>query len=312
VSPAESYAAAGFSVSQALYARLATNQDTIRLDAELAREFLDETGHLKPAGSVTDAPALAQTLSQLRVRGADALYKGAIADELANYARTQGGDITGTELSSYRPGRDAPSRIAISGETALLPSDKVGAGQYARALLARLVDAQGQIIDPDHTGTAVAAATKAALGSFNIASLPRDFGATGFAAIDPAGQAVSCAVSMDGPFGSGHTAGNSGVVLASAPKGANVALSPAFLAPAIATSGDAVALAGAGAGGPNATAMIARALLEVAKGSDLTRPGLLHATGLEPFETTNVIQCRSGTCTAVPDPRAFGLGAAGQ
>jgi gamma-glutamyltranspeptidase/glutathione hydrolase len=117
---------------------------------------------------------------------------------------------------------------------------------------------------------------------------------------------------MDGPFGSGRTAGNSGVVLASAPKNGNAALSSAFLAPAIATSGDATAFAGAGAGGPNGTAMIALALLDLAKGNDLTRPGTLHATGLEPFETTNVIQCQSGTCAALPDPRAFGLGAAGE
>ena len=66
VSPAESFAAAGFSISQALYARLSTNQDVIRLDAELAREFLDEAGHLKPTGAIVQAPALAQTLSQVR------------------------------------------------------------------------------------------------------------------------------------------------------------------------------------------------------------------------------------------------------
>jgi gamma-glutamyltranspeptidase/glutathione hydrolase len=312
VSPAESYAAAGFSVSPALYARLATNQDTIRLDAELAREFLDEAGRLKPAGSVIDAPALAQTLSQLRVYGADALYKGAIADEIASYAHAQGGDIRSAELASYRPGRTAPLRIPINGETAFLPSDKVGAGRYARALFVRLADAQGQIIDADHTGAAVATATKATLDSFNIVSLPRDLGATGFAAVDPSGQAVSCAVSMGGPFGSGRTAGNSGVVLASAPTNGNAAFSPAFLAPAIATSGDAIAFAGAGAGGPNGTAMIALALLDLAKGNDLARPGVLHATGLEPFETANVIQCQSGTCAAVPDPKAFGLGAAGE
>jgi len=66
ISPAESFAGAGFSISRALSARLATSEDTIRLDAELAREFLDEAGHLKPAGSIVGAPALAQTLSHLR------------------------------------------------------------------------------------------------------------------------------------------------------------------------------------------------------------------------------------------------------
>ncbi len=312
VSPAEGFAAAGFSVSQALQARLTANEDVIRLDAELAREFLDEAGHLKPAGSTVQAPALAQTLSQIRVHGADVLYKGAIADEISGYAHAEGGDIMTAELSSYRAERNTPPGIPIGGEIAFFPSAKVGAGQYARALFSKLVDAQGQIIGADDTGAAVASATKAALDIFKIASLPRDLGATGFAVVDSSGQAVSCAVTLNGPFGSGRTAADSGVVLAAAPKSGNAGLSPAFLTPAIATSDNALALAGAGAGGPNGTAMIALALLDLAKGNDLARPGALHATGLEPFETTNVIQCRSGTCTPVPDPKAFGLGAAGQ
>jgi len=312
ISPAESLAATGFPISQALHARLDSSQDIIRLDAELAREFLDEAGHLKPAGAIVDAPPLAQTLSQIRVDGAEALYKGRIADEIVNYAHAQGGDVTPAELSSYRPERNEPLRIPIDGQMALLPSERVGAGQYARALFARLVDAKGQIIDADHAGPAVASATGATLDSFKIASLPRDLGATGFAVIDQSGQAVSCAVTMDGPFGSGRTAGNSGVALAAVPKSGNGGLSPAFLAPAIATSGDAITFAGAGAGGPNGTAMIARALLDLAKGNDLTQPGVLRATGLEPFETTNVIQCKDGACATVLDPKAFGLGAAGQ
>lgn len=312
ISPAESFAGAGFSVSRALAARLATNEDAIRLDAELAREFLDEAGHLKSSGSIVDAPALARTLSYLRTEGAGALYKGTIAGGIVDYARAQGGDITTAELSSYRPERSVPLRIPIDGKIAFLPSDNVGAGRYTRALFARLVDAQGQIIDADHSGAAVAEATGAVLESFNIASLPRDLGATGFATIDPAGQAVSCAVSMDGPFGSGRTAGNSGVVLAAAPKSGSAALSPAFLAPAVAISNGTIIFVGTGAGGPNGTAMVARALLDVARGNDLTRPGALGATGLEPFETTNIIQCQSGTCAVLPDPKAFGLGAAGQ
>jgi gamma-glutamyltranspeptidase/glutathione hydrolase len=312
VSPAEGFAAAGFSISQALYARLAPNQDVIRLDAQLAVEFLDETGHLKPAGATVQVPMLGQTLSQLRVHGADALYRGAIAAELTDYAHAQGGSMTAKELASYVPARAAPWRIAINGAVAFLPSEKIGAGQYARALFAKLVDAQGQIIDSDHTGAAVASATKATLDSYNIASLPRDFGATGFAAVDPSGQAVSCAVGMNGPFGSGRTAGNSGVVLAAAPKSGETGLSSAFLTPAIVTSDGALTLAGSGAGGPNGTAIIALALLDLARGIDLAQPGALHPTGLEPFETASVIACRDGICATVADPKAFGLGAAGQ
>jgi gamma-glutamyltranspeptidase/glutathione hydrolase len=312
VSSAETFAATGFSMSQALHARLSTNQDVIRLDADLASEFFDETGQLKPAGVVLRAPALAQTLSQIRINGANALVSGAIADEIAGYAQAQGGAITSAELSSYRVERSAPAQQNIGDEIVFLPSVGVGAGQYARALLARLVDRQGQIIDADHAAVAVATGTRATLDAFKIASLPRDMGATGFAATDAAGQAVACAVTMNGALGSGHTAGNSGVLLAAAPKNGDTGISGAFLTPAIATSGGSLSLTGAGAGGPNGTAMIALALLDFARGQDLTQPGALHATGLEPFETVNVIQCRSDVCATVPDPKAFGLGAAGQ
>lgn len=310
VSPAEGYAAAGFSLSQALHARLETNQDVIRLDAELAREFFDETGQLRPVGATLAAPALAQTLSQIRVHGADALYKGAMADAIAGYAQSQGGTITAAELSSYRPRRDTPVKIAINGATAFLPSETIGAGQYAQALFAKLVDSQGEMVDAKHAAASVASATKTTLDSFKIASLPRDLGATGFAVADPSGQAVSCAVTMNGPFGSGRTAANSGVVLASAPQSGGVGLSPAFLTPAIAASDGAFAFAGAGAGGPNGTAIVALALVDALKGNELTRPGALHTTGLEPFETANVIQCLGGSCAAAADPKAFGLGAA--
>lgn len=312
VSPAESIAGAGFSISQALEARLQTNQDSIRLDAELAREFLDQAGKLKPAGSLVDAPALAQTLSRVREQGAEALYGGAIANEIATYADTQGGEISTAELASYRAERNAPLQVPVNGEVALLPSDKTGAGRYARAVLAKLVDTQGRITEAGHSEAGVAAATRDALDAYKIASLPRDLGATAFAAIDPSGEAVACAVSMNGPFGSGRTAGNSGVVLASAPKNGSTGLAPAFLTPAIATSGGAVTLAGAGAGGPNGTAMIVRALLHVAGGNDLTAPGVLGETGLEPYETANVIACENDTCTALADRKGFGLGAAGE
>jgi gamma-glutamyltranspeptidase/glutathione hydrolase len=312
VSPAESFATAGFSMSQALHARLSTNQDVIRLDADLASEFLDETGQLKPAGAMLRAPALAQTLSQLRVNGPNVFARGAMADEIAGYAQVQGGAITSAELSSYKAERTAPARQNIGDEVVFLPSVGVGAGQYARALLAKLVDGKGQSIDTDHAVAVVASATKASLDAFKIASLPRDMGATGFAAADSTGQAVACAVTMNGALGSGHTAGNSGVLLAAAPKNGGTGLSGAFLTPAIATSDSSLSLTGAGAGGPNGTAMMAFALLDLARGQDLTQPGVLLATGLEPFETVNVIQCRSDVCATVPDPKAFGLGAAGQ
>jgi len=173
------------------------------------------------------------------------------------------------------------------------------------------VDPQGQVIAGDNPAAAIAAATKSTLDQFGIKSLPRDLGATGFAAMDNTGQSVACAVTLNGAFGSGHTATGTGVILAGAPSAKDTGLSGAFLLPAIATTGDgAPSLVGAGAGGPNGTAAMVYALTRVGLGGDIVQSGSLHSTGIAPFDTINIIACQNGTCTALPDPGGHGLGAA--
>ncbi|MGZ5935124.1 MAG: gamma-glutamyltransferase, partial [Rhizomicrobium sp.] len=93
VSPGEGYAAAGFPISRALAARLTAAQDVIRLDAALAAEFLDESGKVKPEGTVVSNPELAQTLAALRVGGPSGFYKGQVGARIIAYSQSQGGGI---------------------------------------------------------------------------------------------------------------------------------------------------------------------------------------------------------------------------
>jgi gamma-glutamyltranspeptidase/glutathione hydrolase len=155
-------------------------------------------------------------------------------------------------------------------------------------------------------------AVKQTLDGFGLNSLPKDLGATGFAATDANGQAVACAVTMNGPFGSGHTALGTGVALARAPSSGVVGLASAFLTPVIASSsGDRPAtLAGAGAGGPNGSAAIAYALTRIAHGEEILTRRDLHSTGVAPYDNVNAIVCTDSVCAALPDPAASGLGAA--
>ena len=67
-------------------------------------------------------------------------------------------------------------------------------------------------------------------------------------------------------------------------------------------------VAGAGAGGPNGTGAIMYALMRLASGQSLIRPGDLRSTGLAPMATVNAIAC-SELCVALPDPGGNGLGA---
>jgi gamma-glutamyltranspeptidase/glutathione hydrolase len=312
VSPGEGFAAAGFPISRALADRLTESQDVIRLDAGLAAEFLNESGQVRSADAMVSNPALAGTLANIRMLGPDGFYRGDLANKIAAYSSAQGGALTTAELDAYSVDRLAPRAVPLGSEVGYLPPDRIGAGAFTTSLLSRLIDSQGNITAGDQAATATASATKATLDQFGIAALPRDLGATGFAAVDNSGQAVACAVTMNGPFGSGHTVPATGVTLARAPSAGQTGIAAAFLTPVIATNGQdgSVTLAGAGAGGPNGTAAIAYALLKLARGEDLTQPGAVRSTGIAPYDTINAIACQNNMCATLPDPQGHGLGAA--
>ena len=82
VAPGEAYAATGFPISQALAVRLAAAQNIVRLDAALAAEFLDDSGRPRAAGTEAKNVPLGETLSQIRLNGADGFYMGSVAERI--------------------------------------------------------------------------------------------------------------------------------------------------------------------------------------------------------------------------------------
>ena len=314
ISPAEGYARAGFPISRALSERLANAGDVVRLDAGMAGEFLDESGHLKPAGTLVTNPDLADTLSAIRQDGADAFYSGTVAEKILAYSTAEGGGIQRAELAAYKATRTTPRVMQVGSDYVFLPAPRTGAGAFAGALIDNLVRAQGTEIGSKDLQAAVLYAVQQTVRDFKLAELPKDLGATGFATTDTRGQAVACAVTMNGPFGSGHTALGTGVTLARAPGSGSAGLAAAFLTPIIASPrGDAPpVLTGAGAGGPNGSAAIAYALARVAAGDEILSRKDLRTTGVAPYDTVNAIICSHGDCAALPDPSASGLGASVQ
>jgi len=308
VSPAQALAAAGFPISQALDARLQAAQNTIRLDADLAHEFLDESGNVKPAGTVVSNQGLASTLNLIREQGDAGFYRGAVAQKIADYSAQQGGGPGTAELGAYRSNEEAAQSIVIGQGDIYLPSADVGAGSFAAKLYPQLLDEDGHPVG--NLNSAVKRALANTLSDFGVANVPPDLGSTGFATTDNAGQAVACAVTMNGPFGSGHTVEGTGITLANAPSKADAGIASAFLSPAVATPPDGtVALAGAGAGGPTGTAAMAYALMKLANGDDVTKPSDLRSVATAPYDTVNVITCDNGSCAVLPDPNGHGLGA---
>ncbi len=301
VAPGEAYAATGFPISHVLSLRLAQTQTIVRLDAGLAAEFLDQSGQIKPEGTVVANPELSQTLSAIRLSGADGFYKGAVASGLTTYSAAEGGSISMAEMAAYRASISQARTLNRGGVTAVMPGAATGAGVFIASVTNNATGANPE--------AAIVASLRRALEEFNITSVPPDLGSTGFAALDVNGQAAACAVTMNGPFGAGRSAGETGVLLAASPN-TPAGLASAFLTPMIASdSSGQVVLAGAGSGGPNGSGAIAYAMLRVAAGQPLARPGDLRSTGLAPLATVNAIACQSGLCVALPDPGGHGLGA---
>jgi gamma-glutamyltranspeptidase/glutathione hydrolase len=303
VAPGEAYASTGFPVSQALAVRLASAQNILRLDAALAAEFLDESGKARLAGTEAKNVALGETLSQIRLNGADGFYNGPVAGRITAYSDAQGGGISTDELSAT-VALQGPARSRGTGSSVTwLPGPRTGAGAFSASLLDNLSRRGARV-----PAGATAAAVQQSLAAFGVAALPGDFGSTGFAAVDASGRAAACAVTLNGPFGSGRTATGTGVVLGATPSG-SAGLASAFLTPVITISDGAVGLAGVGAGGPNGTAAAITAALEAVGGRELGKRGDLRGTGAAPYDTVNVISCGAQACVASTDPGAHGAGA---
>jgi gamma-glutamyltranspeptidase / glutathione hydrolase len=311
VSPAEGYARAGFPISRALAGRLADVTDAIRLDAGLAREFMDEAGALKASGTTAASPDLADTLAAIRTEGPDAFYSGSVAAKIVAYSSAEGGAITAPDLAAYKATRGTPRVMQMGSDYVFLPASRTGAGAFAGVLLDALARVQATPSGASDLQASVVVAVKQAMQSFQMTSLPKDLGATGFAATDARGQAVACAVTMNGPFGSGHSALGTGVILARSTGSGATGQAAVFLTPMIAAPGSdrAPVLTGAGAGGPNGSAAIAYALARIAAGDEILTRKDLRSTGVAPFDTVNAIICSGDTCVALPDPSANGLGA---
>jgi gamma-glutamyltranspeptidase/glutathione hydrolase len=300
VAPGEALAATGFPVSQALAPRLVSAQNLLRLDATLAGEFLDQNGAPHPAGTVVKNPDLGLTLTQVRLNQADGFYRGSVATRILTYSAAQGGGISGPELAAMAPLQGPARSRGTGGFVTWLPGARTGAGAFTASLLDNL---------SRNPRAGAPAAVRQSLANFGIAGLPGDLGSTGFAAVDAGGAAAACAVTLNGPFGSGRMAAGTGIVLGATPSGP-AGLASAFLTPVIATTGGAVGLAGAGAGGPNGTAAALQAVLDAAGGRRLGKRGDLRGTGAAPYDVVNMISCGEDACVALSDPGAHGLGAA--
>jgi gamma-glutamyltranspeptidase/glutathione hydrolase len=107
--PAIKLAEQGFAISPRLHSLLESDP-VIRNSPDMAAYFLNADGSVKAVGTRLQNPALAAVLKRIANEGADALYKGPIAEEIV--AKVQGhanpGSLSLNDLQHYQAKERAP------------------------------------------------------------------------------------------------------------------------------------------------------------------------------------------------------------
>jgi gamma-glutamyltranspeptidase/glutathione hydrolase len=100
--PAIRLAREGFEVSPWLAAAFAENRERLLADPE-ARRIFAPRGELPRAGDTLVQVELARTLRTVAKQGAEAFYRGKLAEAVAGTVRARGGVMQSTDLTAYRP-----------------------------------------------------------------------------------------------------------------------------------------------------------------------------------------------------------------
>ncbi|WP_136656330.1 gamma-glutamyltransferase [Nitratireductor sp. XY-223] len=105
VQPAIDLAENGFEVSDRLFAMLTADAERLGLHEETRAHFLGDDGNPHPVGHVLTNAAYAQTLRLIAAEGADAFYRGPIADAIVETVRSGNPDNPGVlaleDLAAY-------------------------------------------------------------------------------------------------------------------------------------------------------------------------------------------------------------------
>lgn len=218
IRPAERLARFGAPVSRAFASELA--QGAARLaDGAAKRAFQDRAGTLVREGGHLEQMDLAGVLGRLRIRGPGDFYAGALARKLVDGAREAGLALSAADLRNVKPRWLKPVEYDAGKFSVFLPP--AGGGKVAADMWKTLYE------DGGYRRASVAVRDKvlmdATIMSLRKAGAPPstdalpDPAVASFVAMDGSGGVVSCAVTLNGRFGSGRLIGGTGFTAAAPP-----------------------------------------------------------------------------------------------
>jgi len=320
VSPAESLARVGFDMSRALAQDFATAGGALLATPDGRRIFAP--GGTVAAGQPLVQPELATMLGALRQQGAGYFHTNPFVQRFVEASAGVGLPLSAEGLRAAVPAFVPAVEIEAFGSFAYFTPPPAANGLLAAALYTLLTEAADFAgADPQEAAhlfleaSARAFADRAGwLGSGGEATQPdaqvleraaaadldqerhravagldpqpqpviEPAGGTGFVVGDRFGNAVACSLTMNGLFGAGVIAPETGMVLAAPPPG-GLSISP--VAALVGTRGNGrLYFAGAGGDGAAAATALARVMLEVLENERTVRDALaigrVHHNGL--------------------------------
>ncbi len=260
--PAIRYATEGYPVTEVVAAQWEHGEEVFTDDN--AREAYLFDGEAPDVGQTVRLPELGETLATIATEGADVVYEGAIAEQIADEIQSKGGFMTVDDLAAFDVEWPEPLSTTYNGVEvfelgphnqgqialeALNIAEEIGAGDhpydspervhaFAEAMKIAFTDGHHHITDPDFEGVqrlhekAYARKRAAAIGEEALTDVAVGTpGAVGedadtvlLTVADSAGNVVSFINSRYMGFGSGVVAGDTGIALQN--RGASFSLDP--------------------------------------------------------------------------------------
>jgi len=227
IAPAEQLARFGAPMSRALHGDVTAVQGPLFADPQVRAVFGRPDGSVIPVGDRMLNPALAATLTALRVAGVGDLHLGALARRVEEASGQIGaGTISVAELRAALPEVIRPVFVNARGadRIAFLPPPADGGLAAAAAFQAlqsnlRLEEAQSRSLAVAAASRQRGGDTTALLAATDLpAGMPGNLPASaGLTVFDRDGNAVTCVFTMNNLFGTGRMAPGLGFLMASAP-----------------------------------------------------------------------------------------------
>ncbi len=214
VQPAERAARFGWPVSKGLLAAIREHGGKAIKDVRTQKLFSDSKGKILSAGQNIEQFGLAGTLGIIRGVGPGDFYSGRLAKVYLDGVKEAGGWLTIDDLRSYRPVWKKTVQAEAGNHILHFPFSKALGTELTFGIWEQIGNKRGFSSSSAAGKAALLAAATRNVGGAGGAEWAGSGGSAGLFAIDSAGNATSCVLTMNRPFGKGVTAGETGVIQA--------------------------------------------------------------------------------------------------